>query len=44
MRYGSDAQEMLLQSASLARKMGHSYVGSAHFLLTLLDLQELPGR
>ena len=44
MRYGSDAQQMLLRSAALARRMGHSYVGSAHFLLTFLQMQELPGR
>ena len=44
MRYGPDAQKMLVSSAALARKMGHSYVGSAHFLLTLLKQQELPGR
>ena len=44
MRYGTDAQQMLLSAASLARKMGHSYVGSAHFLLTFLQRQDLPAR
>ncbi len=44
LRYAADARQMLLQAAAFARKMGHSYVGSAHFLLTLLHQQELPGR
>ena len=44
MRYSLDAQKMLVSSAALAREMGHSYVGSVHFLLTLLQQQELPGR
>ena len=41
MRYGSDARELLLNAAKTAKSMGHSYVGSAHLLLTMLHRQDL---
>ena len=44
MRYGSDAQNILMQAATCARQMGHSYVGSAHILLTILRLPKFPGQ
>ena len=37
MRYGAQAQRLLLCAAHKARRMGHSYVGSAHLLLSILD-------
>ena len=44
MQYGSDAQNLLLGAAQCARQMGHSYVGSAHILLTILRLPKFPGQ
>ena len=41
MRYGSDARELLLDAAKTAKDMGHSYVGSAHLLLTMLHRRDL---
>ena len=35
MRYGAQAQRVLLAAAEEARRMGESYVGSAHLLLAL---------
>ena len=37
MHYDSDAQQMLMDSAKTAKQMGHSYVGSAHLLLGMLQ-------
>ena len=36
MRYGADAKQVLIGAAATAREMGHSYVGSAHLLLSML--------
>ena len=44
MQYGSDAQNLLLSAAQCARQMGHSYVGSAHILLTILRIPKFPGQ
>ena len=35
MGYCSDVEQVLLSAANLARQMGHSYVGSAHLLLSI---------
>jgi len=43
MHYGLDAQELLLDAAKTAKRMGHSYVGSAHLLLTMLHRRDLAG-
>ena len=37
MRYGADAKQVLIGAAASAREMGHSYVGSAHLLLSILQ-------
>ena len=37
MRYTMQAQTMIRTAAKIARGMGHSYVGSAHLLLALLE-------
>lgn len=38
MRYNPLTEDMIRQAGQKARKMGHSYVGSAHFLLALCDM------
>ena len=44
MRFGAEASKLILSAGSCARKMGHSYVGSVHFLLALMAEQGLSGR
>ena len=44
MQYASDAQNMLMEATQCARQLGHSYVGSAHMLLTILRLPKFPGQ
>ncbi len=41
MHYSQDAQQVILSSANLARRMGHSYVGTAHLMLTLAQGSQL---
>ena len=43
MRYGSDAKQLLVDAAGMAKALGHSYVGSAHLLLTMLHRQDRAG-
>ena len=44
MRYGATATEIICAAGQEARKMGHSYVGSIHFLLALAGQEGTPGR
>ena len=44
MRYGADVKQMLIGAAASAREMGHSYVGSAHLLLSMLQQTGGPGQ
>jgi len=44
MRYEAEVGDLLLSAAELARKMGHSYVGSEHILLALVDAPGWPGQ
>ncbi len=44
MRYGQDASDVITTAASVARGMGHSFVGTAHLLLALLLRPGWPGR
>lgn len=44
MRYGADASKMILMAGSCARELGHSYVGSIHFLMALIMDPGLSGR
>ena len=37
MRFSLDARQMICKSLVLAKELGHSYVGSVHFLLALLE-------
>ncbi len=37
MRFGTEARSILLTAAKNARRIGHSYVGSIHILLALLE-------
>ena len=37
MQYGTEGQEILRTAAQKARSMGHSYVGTAHLLLALIQ-------
>ncbi len=43
MRYTDEARELLLSAAGEARSRGHSYVGSEHLLLALLQSGSMPG-
>ncbi len=43
MHYASDASELILAAGAKARSLGHSYVGSVHFLLSLAESPGLPG-
>ena len=36
MRFGAEVSKMILVAGDYAREMGHSYVGSVHFLMALL--------
>ncbi len=44
MRYSKEVQPFLLRAAEKARGFGHSYVGSIHLLLALLQEQGLSGQ
>ena len=44
MRYGATATETIRLAGREARQMGHSYVGSVHFLLALTRQESLAGR
>ena len=44
MRFGAEASKLILTAGRCAREMGHSYVGSIHFLLALLSDQGVSGR
>ena len=44
MRYVSDATELITTAGSVARAMGHSFVGTAHLLLALIVRPGWPGR
>ena len=37
MRYGTQLKSILLRSGTVARRLGHSYVGSGHLLIALLE-------
>ena len=44
MRFGAESSRLILSAGDCARKMGHSYVGSVHFLLALISEPGLSGR
>ncbi|MBO7252526.1 MAG: ATP-dependent Clp protease ATP-binding subunit [Oscillospiraceae bacterium] len=44
MRYHERTSELIRQSAQTARQLGHSYVGSIHFLLVMVSAQESTGQ
>ncbi len=44
MHYEESAAQLILEAGSHARSLGHSYVGTAHFLLGLLSCPGWPGR
>ena len=44
MRYTREADELLRAAFSQARRRGHSYVGSEHILLAMLEGSSWPGR
>ena len=44
MGYRPDAADLILDAASRARSLGHSYVGTAHLLLALTALDSWEGR
>ena len=44
MRYTSSATDLILAAGRHARGLGHSYVGSIHFLLALAEDPGLPGQ
>ncbi len=44
MRYSAEVRELLLCAAGEARCRGHSYVGSEHLLLAMLQSGTMPGR
>ena len=44
MQYGSDVQRILQIAAEKARGLGHSYVGNAHILLALLQIDGIAGQ
>ena len=43
MRYSTQAQQILLSAAQIARDFGHGYVGSAHLLMAMSRRQDLVG-
>ena len=43
MRYGSETADVILSAARKARDLGHSYVGSVHFLLALSETPGITG-
>ncbi len=44
MRYERETQNLILEAGEIARKLGHSYVGSQHLLLALARDPGLPGK
>lgn len=44
MRYGGSVRQIICHAAETARMMGHSYVGSAHLLLALMQLPGISGQ
>ena len=44
MRFGAEASKLILSAGSFARELGHSYVGSVHFLMALLTEPGLSGQ
>ncbi len=44
MGFGSQIQPFLLRAAGRARDLGHSYVGTVHFLLAMAEEPGLPGQ
>ncbi len=44
MDYGEDVKTLLRTAAQSARRLGHSYVGSAHLLLALSGDKDMPGQ
>ena len=44
MRFALDASNLILSAAEKARQLGHSYVGSEHFLLAMADCPGWPGQ
>ncbi len=44
MRYDTGAADLILKAAAEARNMGHSYVGSVHLLLALLEEPGITGQ
>ena len=44
MRYGTQTKQLIIRAAASARAMGHSYVGSGHLLLELLNEPGLCGQ
>ena len=44
MQYSKQGRQLLRQAMESARKLGHSYVGSVHFLLAFTDRKDLPGQ
>ena len=44
MWFGEDATQLILSAGGCAKEIGHSYVGSVHFLLAMMQEPGLPGR
>ena len=44
MRFGAEASKLILSAGNFARELGHSYVGSVHFLMALQAQPGLSGR
>ena len=44
MWYGAEASQLILSAGDCARELGHSYVGSIHFLLAMIAEPGMPGR
>lgn len=44
MEYSDDVKALLKSAAKTARRLGHSYVGSAHLLLAMAGQKDVPGQ
>ena len=44
MRYGTDVEQVLTEAAKIARRLGHSYVGSSHIFLAMIGEPGLSGQ
>ena len=44
MWYGAEASQLILSAGDYARELGHSYVGSIHFLLAMIAEPGIPSR